>query len=526
MHQRLGVLAAVVFLLAGCASIPYGAEGHGQPREAQQTPPNIIIFYADDLGYGDVSRYGATAIQTPNVDRLAEHGLLLTDAHATSATCTPSRYSLLTGEYGFRSRANILPGDAPALIRPGKPTLPSMLQDNGYTTAVIGKWHLGLGDDDLDWNASISPGPLDIGFDTAFLIPATGDRVPTVYVENDRVVGVEQDDPIFVDYADRIGERPIGNDRPDLLRVGADEQHGKTIINGVSRIGYMAGGQNAEWVDEDFPMVFTDKAKAFIRANQDGPFFLFFPFHDPHVPRLPHPRFQGATELGPRGDAIVQMDWMTGAVMEEIEALGLTEQTLVFFTSDNGPVLFDGYDDNAVERNGDHLPGGPFRGGKYSALEAGARVPTIVSWPGQVTPGTSPALLSQVDLYASLAELVGHPLESDVAIDSLALIDAWLGEDTHGRDILFKETPATSALRHGSLKYISPVPGAEGQNSVTKFRGIDLGRRSVPQLYDLDIDIREENNLSEESPDRIVKMQSMIDEIKTRKQSARNKVSR
>ena len=339
--------------------------------------PNIVIFYVDDLGYGDVGSYGAIGVETPNIDRLAANGVRFTDAHSTAATCTPSRYSLLLGEHGFRLEADVLDGDAPLLIQPGRPTLASMLKRAGYATAVVGKWHLGLGDGNLDWNGDISPGPLDIGFDYAFLMPATGDRVPTVYVENRGVVDLDPGDPIAISYTGKVGDRPTGYEYPELLRFSADRQHSDTIIYGVSRIGHISGGESALWVDEDFPDVFTTKAVEFIRENRDTPFFLFRSFHDIHVPRLPHPRFTGASTMGPRGDAIAQGDWMVGEIVAELETLGIADNTLVVFTSDNGPVLDDGYADQSVTLLGEHKPAGPFRGGKYSAFEAGTRVPTI-----------------------------------------------------------------------------------------------------------------------------------------------------
>ncbi len=240
--------------------------------------PNIILFYVDDLGYGDIGINGATAVQTPNIDKLAAEGINFSDAHSTAATCTPSRYALLTGEHGFRIESDILEGDAPALIKPGRPTLPSMLKKAGYKTAVVGKWHLGLGDGNVDWNKPIKPGPLEIGFDYSFLVPVTGDRVPTVYVENHQVVGLEPDDPIKVSYKDKVGDRPLGSERPDLVRYAADTQHNDTIVNGVARIGSIAGGEKTLWVDEEIPGILNNKAMNFIHDSKDGPFFLFYSF--------------------------------------------------------------------------------------------------------------------------------------------------------------------------------------------------------------------------------------------------------
>lgn len=514
--SRLRILALVLFGGAAAACAPVSDGGTESAGTAPvERPPNIIIFYADDLGYGDLGSYGAEGIPTPNVDRLAAEGVRFTDAHAAAATCTPSRYALLTGEYGFRSKAEILPGDAPLLIRPGKVTIADMLKPRGYATGAIGKWHLGLGDGEVDWNAEVKPGPLEIGFDYSFLLPSTGDRVPTVYLENHRVVGLDPSDPLSVSYKQPVGERPTGYGNPGQLRYQADRQHSDTIINGVSRIGYMKGGRSAEWVDEEFHEVFTGKAIDFIRAHQHRPFFLYFAFHDPHVPRLPAPQFQGATTMGPRGDAIVQMDWMTGRIVDELRRLGIEGETLVIFTSDNGPVLNDGYEDGAVELIGDHLPAGPLRGGKYSAFEAGARVPTIAWWPGRIAPRTSPALMSQVDLFASLAALTGADVPDTIAIDSRDESDAWLGADLAGRDYLFKESVAGFTIREGKLKYIAPLRNPE-QAAFVAGKGIESGASRQHQLYDLESDIGEARNLAGSRKQELARMRALLQRVTAR----------
>lgn len=485
-------------------------------------PPNVIIFYADDLGYGDLGRYGAVGVKTPEIDALAAGGMVFTDAHASAATCTPSRYSLLTGEYGFRAKAEIIPGDAPLQIRPGKTTLASKLKEAGYVTGVVGKWHLGLGDGFVDWNKPIKPGPLEIGFDYSFLLPATGDRVPTVYVENHDVIGLEADDPITVSYkAEKIGKRPTGVEQPDGRKQWADRQHSDTIVNGISRIGFMAGGYNAEWVDEDFPDVFTGKALDFIRDNKDKPFFLFHSYHDIHVPRIPHPRFVGTSQMGPRGDAIVQMDWMTGQIVKELEQLDIAEDTILIFTSDNGPVLDDGYSDEAVEKLGAHKPWGPFRGGKYSAYEAGARMPTIVSWPGRVKPGESDALISQVDFLASIASLADAPLSNTEAIDSLDLSAVLLGESKTGRDYMFKESVGTRSMRFNDYKYIRPMKEGAKIPAWLPPKGIEGGLSPTAQLFDLESDIGETRNLADQMPDMVEQLEAKLVHIENRERAER-----
>jgi len=499
--RPLCLLALAIQALSACHA--------GAPDNAD-VPPNIVIFYVDDLGYADVGSYGAVGVETPNIDRLAASGLRFTDAHSSAATCTPSRYSLLTGEHGFRRDARILRGDAPLLIPVGKPTLPAMLKQAGYATAVVGKWHLGLGNGDLDWNGEISPGPLEIGFDYAFLLPATGDRVPTVYVEDHQVVNLDSADPIEVSYKGKVGDRPTGYENPELLRLGADRQHSNTIVNGVSRIGHMSGGESALWVDEEFPDVFSAKAAAFIRANKDRPFFLFHSFHDIHVPRLPNPRFKDKSTMGPRGDAIAQTDWIVGALVKELEKLGIDNRTLLIFMSDNGPVLNDGYEDQAMELVGDHKPAGPFRGSKYSAYEGGTRVPTITYWPGTIVPGTSDALVSQLDVYASVARLVGVNPRAHEATDSRDQLDVWLGYSDDGREYLIEESVGGQSLRYGGWKYIPPK---ENPGPGTATKGVEGGFATVPQLYDLSTNIGEQFNVAGEHPELVNTLQFELDRI-------------
>ena len=472
--------------------------------------PNIVLIYADDLGYGDVGCYGATAVRTPNIDQIANEGLRFTDAHSAAGTCTPSRYAMLTGQYAWRRKGTgILPGDAPLIIEPGRTTLASMLQDAGYSTGVVGKWHLGLGVARPDWNGEIKPGPLEIGFDYCFIIPATGDRVPCVYIENHQVAGLDPSDPIQVSYNRKVGDEPTGAERPDLLRMKLHHGHDMTIVNGISRIGYMTGGKAARWVDEDMADVITGKAIEFIQRHGDKPFFLYFATHDIHVPRVPHRRFQGATQMGPRGDAIAQLDWCVGQVMNALNELGLSENTLLILTSDNGPVLNDGYLDDAAESVGDHRPSGPLRGGKGSLFEGGTRVPFLVRWPARVRAGGSSALVCQIDLIASLAQLVGENLDDGTAPDSTDVLPALLGQTEVGRDALVEQA-AGLALRRGNWKYIGPRRGPP-MNLNTR---TETGASAGPQLYNLENDLAETRNLAMQHPERVAELSRLLDQIR------------
>ena len=481
-------------------------------RAAATKRPNIVVIYVDDLGYGDVGCYGATKVKTPNIDALASEGLRFTNAHSPSATCTPSRYAMLTGEYAWRQKGTgIARGDARMIIRPDRTTLPSVMQRAGYTTGVVGKWHLGLGAQgrELNWNVDIKPGPLDIGFDYCFLIPATGDRVPCVYMENRRVVGLDPKDPIKVSFGKPVGDEPTGKDHPELLKMHPSHGHNQTIINGISRIGYMSGGKAARWVDEDIADVITGKAKDFIEKHRDKPFFLYFSTHDIHVPRVPHPRFAGKSGLGPRGDVIVQLDFCTGEILKTLDRLKLAENTLVIFTSDNGPVVDDGYRDKAVEKLNGHKPSGPLRGGKYSAFDAGTRVPFIVRWPGRVKTGLSDALVCQIDFMASFAALTGRNLALDDAPDSFDILAALLGKSPVGRDHLVEHARCLSLIR-GNWKYIEPGKGPK----INKNTNTELGTDPQPQLYNLKNDLGEKHNVASEHPEVVKELADLLKKIK------------
>ncbi|SEA05418.1 Arylsulfatase A [Arachidicoccus rhizosphaerae] len=476
-------------------------------KQTVNTKPNIIIIYADDLGYGDLSCYGATGVQTPNIDHLAKNGVRFTDAHSTASTCTPSRFSVLTGSYAFRNNAAILPGSAPLLIRPGTPTLPAMFQKNGYNTAVIGKWHLGLGDGTPTWNDQLRPGPLEIGFNYSFIVPATLDRVPTVFVENHQVVGLSTSDSLSISYDHKVGNLPTGLEHPEMTRMLADSQHSGTIIDSISRIGFMTGGKSAWWKDEDITATVVSKVKNYIHQNKQHPFFLYFAPTDVHVPRAPNARFKGASKMGPRGDAIAELDWSVGQVIDYLKKEGLADNTLIIFSSDNGPVLDDGYQDQAEALVGSDRPWGPFNGGKYSAFEAGTRMPTITYWPGHIQQTVSSTLFSHVDFYASLADLIGYKLNPGEAPDSYDMLPVIMGKSSKGRESMLEES-YTLSLRAGNYKYIAPQTAAIPD--WMKNKKIPTGLSKAPQLYDLSTDTAEHKNLAAIHPDIVQSMQQTI----------------
>ncbi len=487
-------------ILLSCSSSSKTEEG--------KRMPNIVIIYADDLGYGDVGAYGATEIKTPNLDRLANEGIRFTNGYASSATCSPSRYALLTGVYPWRNEnAKILPGTAPLIIDTEQLTLPKMLKAAGYHTGIVGKWHLGLGDGYLDWNQRISPGPNEVGFEDAFIMAATQDRVPTVYIKNGHVVGLDPNDPIEISYQNNFPGEPTGMDNPEMLKLKWQHGHYNSIVNGISRIGYMKGGESAKWVDENMADTFLVKAQDYIINHKNEPFFLYYALQQPHVPRTPHPRFVGATDLGARGDVIVEADWCIGELIKTLESEGLMENTLIIFSSDNGPVLNDGYDDESDTRVGSHTPAGVLRGGKYSLFEAGTRVPFITYWKGQIEPGVSDAMISQVDILSSLAALVGSESRGQ---DSEELMDVLMGKSKDGRENLILEATSRTALRKGDWVLIPPYNGPALDTQVN----IELGNSEEYLLYNLQEDLAEQNNLAGSNPEKLGEMIATFKEIR------------
>lgn len=479
--------------------------------------PNIVVIMADDLGYGDVSCYGATELRTPNIDRLAAEGLRFTNGYCSASTCTPTRYSMLTGNYAFRTKGTgIAPPNSPAIIKPGTETIASILKSAGYATGVVGKWHLGLGGPEgPDWNGALKPGPLEIGFDSCFLLPTTNDRVPQVYVQDHRVLNLDPKDPLWVGRKKPSDDHPTGITHRDTLKMDWSHGHNATIHNGISRIGFYTGGMAARFRDEDLADMWVKKSNEFIAEHKDEPFFLFFSSHDIHVPRMPHERFHGKTKLGFRGDAIVQLDWCVGELMKTLDRHNLAENTLVVFCSDNGPVLDDGYKDGAVEKIGNHRAGGPYTGGKYSVYEGGTRTPFITRWKGRIKPAVSDEVVCTIDLAASVAALTGESLRDEACVDSINVLDALIGKpNASGRDHIVQQdngNNGTLALRSGDWK-LHRYPRKKARNVVVERK---LANTEVPefQLFNLISDPAEKTNVIDNHPDLAKSLKAKLNRI-------------
>ena len=282
----------------------------------------------------------------------------------------------------------------------------------------------------------------------------------------------------------------------------------------------MSGGKAALWTDENIADVLTGKAVNFIEKNKDNPFFLYFCTHDIHVPRVPHPRFAGKSGMGPRGDVILEFDWSVGEILKTLDKLKLTKNTLLIITSDNGPVIDDGYKDQAVELLGDHKPAGPLRGGKYSAFDGGTRVVFIARWPGKIKAGTSEALFSQIDLMSSFATLTGQKLPESAGPDSFDHLQALLGKDKTGREWLVEHSSSQKlSIIKGDWKFIEPGPGQK----ITANNNTETGNDPNPQLYNLRSDIGEKNNVAEQNPAILKELTELLKDLRSNMQPAINR---
>ena len=506
MKQARALIAGLGFTLSLCPA------SWARAAAAQGTRPNIVLICADDLGYGDLSCYGATKVQTPNVDRLAREGRRFTDAHSASAVCTPSRYALLTGEYPHRKGLY-----RPVMLKSGlvvdtsQQTAASIMKDAGYATACIGKWHLGFGKGKPDWNGELKPGPLELGFDYYFGVPVVNSHPPFVYVENHRVVGLVPDDP-FV-----FGKKAKTREFPEKM--------------GLTRIGG-ADAAHALYDDEMVGTKLTERATSWIRARGRAPFFLYLATTNIHHPFTPHPRFKGTSECGRYGDYIHELDWMVGEVMETLEEQGVADNTLVIFTSDNGGMFNIGGQD---AWDAGHRLNGELLGFKFGAWEGGHRVPFIARWPGRIQAGsTSDQLVSNIDMIATFAALTGRSIRDGQGQDSVNILPALTGnpaEPLRDHLILAPNKSTHLAVRKGKWVYI----GAQGSGGFTgakrgghAFGGpaaityagytnsdIESGRikKNAPpeQLYDLVADLKQTRNSYNEHREVVKELQALLE---------------
>ncbi|PQO28965.1 sulfatase family protein [Blastopirellula marina] len=481
---------------------------------AADPPPNVVLIFVDDLGYGDIGCYGATKHQTPNIDRLAKEGRRFTDAHAASATCSASRYALLTGQYPFRANVyNPVFLRSRLIVDPDRTTMADVMKRAGYATACIGKWHLGFGEKTPDWNGELKPGPLELGFDYYFGVPVVNSHPPFVFVENHHVVGLVPEDPLVYDQKAETEAFP--------------EKFGTSQIGGSK-------AAHALYRDRSVGTQLLEKSQVWIKSHKQDPFFLYFATTNIHHPFTPAPRFQGTSGTGPYGDFVHELDWIVGEVMQTLKEEGLDDNTLVILTSDNGGMLNAG-GQHAVKRG--HRLNGDLLGFKFDAWEGGHRVPFIARWPGKIKAGSESAqLISNVDILSSLAALTSQPLQSNEGPDSFNVLPALLEEPAEPiRDhlVLAASNRKHLTLREGDWVYIS----AQGGGGFTARSGHGLGgppallfageqnsdiengqfKPDAPdsQLYNLKKDRSQSTNLVREQPEIADRLRKRLEELKT-----------
>ncbi|TWT85505.1 Arylsulfatase [Posidoniimonas polymericola] len=456
-----------------CVAAVSAFAGAGQTHAAAR--PNIVYILCDDLGIGDVHAFNPDRgkIATPSIDRLAAEGMMLTDAHTSSSVCTPSRYSILTGRYAWRTRlqSGVLWGKGAPLIAEGRPTVASFLKEQGYATACLGKWHLGLGFADEEYTAPLTDSPIDHGFDYFFGISASLDIPPFAWIENRRFTEVPSVKKTFY----REGEAAPGFEAVDVLPT------------------------------------LTDRAVAYVRehAPRDEPYFLYLPYASPHTPIVPTEEWRGRSGLGDYADFVMQTDHSIGQVMEAIDASGEADNTIVIVTSDNGFAPAAG-----VERHEDngHFPSAGFRGYKADVWEGGHRVPLVVRWPAVVAAGSrSEQLVGLIDLFATVADVLEQDPPAGAAEDSVSLLPILQGHDEPVRDsTIHHSIDGCFALRDGAWK-LARCAGSGGWAQPREKQAAQQGLPPV-QLYNLTADIAEQHNLQAERSDVVERMNTKLTE--------------
>ncbi len=497
-----------IFLLVGVAALPMMSACASPEQTAQADRlPNILILYVDDMGFGDMKiNNPGSKIPTPRLDRLAAAGMNFTDGHSSSGVCTPSRYALLTGRHHWRDFHDIVNSFGKPIFREGQLTLPQMLQEKGYATACIGKWHLGwdwdairkpgtprnsLHYNDFDWSKPVPGGPLDHGFDHYF-----GDTVinfpPYAWIEDDRLLVA-----------------------PDTMM---DTDLWKPIKEGEweCRKGPMVTGWDPY---ENIPET-TRRGVEYIRAQKDNdrPFFLYFSYPSPHAPIIPNDEFDGKSGAGPYGDFVYETDHSIGQLLDTLEESGQADNTIVVFSADNGAEYY------AYERDAkyDHWSSAPFRGLKRDIYEGGHHVPFIIRWPGVTQPGSvSNALIAQLDLMATFAALVGAEIPEGEAIDSFNHLPYLMGETKAPRTQMVHNTrKGHYAIRDGDWVLIDAESGIVGgprrhpPEAWMQKHGYAADDGQPVKLYNLKEDIGQRLNLAAEHPERVAEMQALLKQIR------------
>jgi arylsulfatase A len=502
-----------IFLVTFCVAIIFTLAQSCSISAKKEVLPNIVLINADDLGYGDLGCYGATKLQTPNIDKLAKEGRMFTDAHSASAVCSPSRYALLTGEYPLRhgNLNNPVFLKSKLIIDTHKETLASLLKKAGYSTACIGKWHLGFGTTEpTDWNKPLTPGPNELGFDYYYGVPVVNSHPPFVYVENHNVVGLAENDP-FV-YGKKAKTKEVF-EKMKLNEIGgADKAHDL-------------------YVDEEVGTHLKEKALNWIKGQKEKPFFLYYATTNIHHPFTPAPQFVGTSKCGLYGDFVHELDWIVGEVMQTLEEMGVAENTLVIFTSDNGG-MFNATGQKAWGQG--HKLNGDLLGFKFDAWEGGHRIPFIVHWPGKIKGGTvSDQLICNVDMLATLAALTGQNIDKDQGVDSenmLGAITGTINKQLRKEVILAAQKKSHLAIRKNDWLYINAQGGGGfasvkhgnhgfGGPAAISFTGeinsdIEDGKikKDAPpaQLYNLKEDVEETTNLYNQYPDVVKEMKAIL----------------
>jgi arylsulfatase A-like enzyme len=480
-RPRTSILFAILFIVIGTL-----ATRNAAAAETTAGKPNIVVVLADDLGYGDPVCYNKDSkIPTPNIDRFATQGMRFTDAHTPSAVCTPTRYGLLTGRYCWRTKLarGVLQGYSPLLIEPGRMTVASLLKEQGYATACVGKWHLGLGKDEkTDYRKPLRPGPNAVGFDYAFIIPASLDMPPYVFVENER--------------ATKLPTEHIADSK--MRRYGGE---------GFWREGAIAPG----FRHVDVLPTFQEKALSFLRKQtRDKPFFLYLPLNAPHTPWMPTAEFRGKSKADYYGDFVAQVDSAVGAVLKALDEAKLADNTLVIFTSDNGAHWLP-----EDIKKFDHRANGNLRGMKADIWEGGHRVPFIVRWPGHVKPGTTcDEVICLIDLLATTADVVGAKLPKDAGEDSFSIVPAFKGEPLKKplrEAIVHHSGDGTFAIRQGPWK-LAMALGSHGFSLPKDVKPEPKGPKG--QLYNLADDPGEMKNLWLDKPEIVDRLTKLLEQYK------------